>query len=136
MNGDKRELFDVYSIWGENPIYGHFSPNIFYYKDDEIDQILEKTIKMLKKKQNEIKKLKETSIVVLKEDLEPKVFESLVNAKISNMYELSRNICKTHFHGIYSKIPNVAEVKGKKIIEAMKKHKFPDSVGIRKVKIL
>jgi len=94
--------------------------------EQEIEEYFNNLTEVIKKKRKQIKKLKNTNIEVIKKDLEPKLYELLVNNRIKTMFDLASGIWVSPFRGVQSKIPNIAKVKGEKLVNAMYKNGFPD----------
>lgn len=118
--------FNIFSYTHYDSNVNHASFNGLRYKTSEdTDQYFDHLIDLIKKKKKQVNKLKMISIEAIKGDLDEKIYKSIVDFGIANMFDLGKSM---HYHplkGADSRIANIASVKAKKIIDVMYKHGYP-----------
>lgn len=102
--------------------YAFFGGDLLRGEDADLESFFDRTINLLNSKREFIKKLKSTSIDVIKNDIGPKIYEILKHNGINNIFDVRMNIHRSIVNRIYSHVPGIGPTKGKKIIEALEKH--------------
>lgn len=102
--------------------YAFFGGDLLRGEDADLESFFDKTINLLNSKRELIKKLKSTSLDVIKDDIGSNIYEILKHGGINNIFDVRMNIHRSVLDRIYSHVPGIGPTKGKKIIEAMEKH--------------
>jgi hypothetical protein len=99
--------------------YCHFSSDVINMDAKELSVFIGKTIDCLTAHRDSIDRLRNIHINVLEDDLDPKLYQLIVNNHITNVYDLRKKLHRRYSGEIISNVAGVAKVKGEKIIKAM-----------------
>ena len=122
-----RNLFS-YTYWHDTRnVSANFSYSLKYASDEQIDAYFNDLLKVINDKRKQIKKLKSIQIESIKDDLDAKIYNSLVDFGIKNMFNLGSSLSNHPQKGVISRISNIGTVKGEKIVEVMNKYGYPTS---------
>ena len=115
-----------FEFWyDDNQKHANFCHKLLRFSEQETDEYFDILMDIIKKKRKQIKKLRNTTIEVIKKDIDQKLYQSLLNANIRTMLDLANSIWVSPHRGVMSKLPNVGKVKGEKLANAMYKNGFP-----------
>lgn len=102
--------------------YYLFDGDLFRSDEKDLENFFDRTINLLNSKRELIKKLKSTSLDVIKNDIGTNIYEILKHDGINNIFDVRMNIHRGVLGRIYSHVPGIGPTKGKKIIEALERH--------------
>ena len=102
--------------------YFHFSNKFINGTPEEIDELVNKIIDVLRAKQEQMKQLRQTPIDVIKDDVSPKTYKWIEKWGITNLYDLRMNIHRRNNGVVYSKIVGIGQKNGTEVANAMEKY--------------
>lgn len=115
--------------------YVHFPKRVIDNPNDSFDDFVEKTIKILKDKQQLLRNLKETSIDVIKDDISKATYEHLKNCKITNVFQLRTKLHHRPHRKVFSDIRGIGPEKGLEILAALDKNNIPKNIYTDKIQL-
>ena len=103
----------------ESDIFCSFNHEVLGMDADKFGVFIDRTIYFLKKHRDDIARLRSIDISVLENELDPKVYKTIIKHKITNIYELRRGVHRRHTGEISSHIVGVGKIKGKQIVKVL-----------------